>query len=284
MLPMRAIARSGARPMPRLSIRTFARITIARPALKASAAAFVPRKSAFSTSAMRAAGTPSNSEQDLSSKLLAEIQFEADVKNDEKPVAVKEFLDNGPFKLVDNPGKDDVILTRSFGEETITVAFSIADLANFDSENDMFDDDMNDDMEGQRGEEDGEEGSSSQGEQPRPPCRLHIVIEKPGRTKGALNIEATAAEEGIMIESVYFYNNPELAHTKSPEAEFASQEVYPGPPFSSLDEDLQIQFERFLEERGINEAVGIFASEYMEFKEQREYATWLKDVKGFIDA
>jgi complement component 1 Q subcomponent-binding protein len=64
----------------------------------------------------------------------------------------------------------------------------------------------------------------------------------------------------------------------------AAQDTYPGPPFGSLDEDLQILMERYLEERGITQALAIFAPDYMDFKEQKEYMAWLKNVKGFIDA
>lgn len=42
--------------------------------------------------------------------------------------------------------------------------------------------------------------------------------------------------------------------------------------------------ERYLEERGITQALAVFVPDYMDIKEQREYQTWLKGVKEFIDA
>ena len=33
------------------------------------------------------------------------------------PTSVKEFLENGPFEIVDTPGQEDVVLTRTFGDE-----------------------------------------------------------------------------------------------------------------------------------------------------------------------
>lgn len=114
------------------------------------------------------------------------------------------------------------------------------------------------------------------------PCRLNIVIEKPN--KGALSIEALAQDGAIVVENLYYYTDAKLARGADANALHAAQEAYPGPPFGSLDEDLQILMERYLEERGITQALAIFAPEYMDFKEQKEYMAWLKNVKGFIDA
>lgn len=141
---------------------------------------------------------------------------------------------------------------------------------------------------------DGESGRSSQAEpgqegeedldaaEPAVPVRLNIVIEKPN--KGALNIEALAQDGSVVVENLYYYADPKLAHSTDAAAVHAAQDTYPGPPFGSLDEDLQILMERYLEERGITQALAIFAPDYMDYKEQKEYTAWLKNVKGFIDA
>lgn len=114
------------------------------------------------------------------------------------------------------------------------------------------------------------------------PCHLNIIIEKPN--KGALNVEAIAQDGAIIVENLYYYSDPKLAHSTDPAAVHEAQETYPGPPFGSLDEDLQILMERYLEERGITQPLALFAAEYMDYKEQREYVSWLKNVKNFIDA
>jgi complement component 1 Q subcomponent-binding protein len=128
----------------------------------------------------------------------------------------------------------------------------------------------------EEGMEDGEEA------EPAVPCRLNIVVEKPN--KGALNIEAVAQDGTILVENFYYYKDPKMAHSSSPEAVHGAEDVYPGPPFGSLDEDLQIMMERFLEERGITQAMAVFVPDYMDVKEQREYQTWLKNVKDFVEA
>lgn len=117
--------------------------------------------------------------------------------------------------------------------------------------------------------------------QPPVPCRLNIVVEKPN--KGALNIEALAQDGSIIVENFYYYKDPKLAHSSSPEAVHGAEDAYPGPPFGSLDEDLQLILERYLEERGITQAMAVFVPDYMDVKEQREYQNWLKNVKDFVE-
>lgn len=119
-------------------------------------------------------------------------------------------------------------------------------------------------------------------QEPAIPCRLNIVVEKPG--KGALNIEALAQDGAIVVENLFYYKDAKLAHSSNAEAVHAAQDAYPGPPFGSLDEDLQILMERYLEERGITQALAVFVPDYMDVKEQREYLAWLNNVKAFVDA
>ena len=175
----------------------------------------------------------------------------------------------------------------------ITVTFSIADLANYDP--DMYEEDpaLGDedvDAEGQgtqngrsnAAEEVDEEGEEDGSNDPTVPCRLSIVVEKPG--KGALNIDATAQDGGILVENMYYYPDAQLAHGATAETAHKADNVYPGPPFGTLDEDLQVLMERYLEERGVTQALAVFVPDYMDMKEQKEYLTWLNNVKTFIDA
>lgn len=54
--------------------------------------------------------------------------------------------------------------------------------------------------------------------------------------------------------------------------------------FDHLDENLQNDFEAFLEERGIDSSLALFIPDLAEHKEQTEYVKWLSGVKKFIDA
>lgn len=128
-----------------------------------------------------------------------------------------------------------------------------------------------------------EEGAeSSEQDSESFPARVNIVITKPGR--GALAIETVAQDGMIVIDNVYYYADPSHADAKSADAEHARQSLYVGPPFGNLDPDLQVMFERYLDERGVNTALALFVPDYIDVKEQREYLGWLSNVKGFVEA
>ncbi|KAI1497278.1 suaprga1-like protein [Biscogniauxia marginata] len=294
MLSLRVAARSAPRSLARLSsaaIRQSSRAARPSSLLKSSWAPLRTSQftSSFSTTPRRQeAGN--EVDQELSSKLESELQFEHEIKDkDHVPASVKDFLENSPFELKDTPGTEDVVLTRKFGDETITVTFSISDLANYDP--DMFNEDAalaDEDLESPDGKrlaqdesEDGIEDGDVESE-PAVPCRLSVVVEKPN--KGALHIEALAQDGQIMVENFYYYRDSKLAHGETADAVHAAEDVYPGPPFGTLDDDLQLLMERYLDERGVTQALAVFAPDYMDLKEQREYQAWLKDVKAFIDA
>ena len=99
------------------------------------------------------------------------------------------------------------------------------------------------------------------------------MIEKAG--KGTLQIEATANDGEVMIENVYYHADAELADAQTAELDWKRRNLYEGPPFANLDEDLQVLLERYLDERGVNTALAVWVPEYIDFKEQREYLGWL---------
>lgn len=194
-------------------------------------------------------------------------------------------------------------LNHSLTNDRITVTFSIADLANYDPETMYEDRALEDEYDpsevqntnrqsgvqaagGARSANAEEEIEEEEGEldEAAPPCRLSIVVEKPGKTPGALNIDATAQDGAITVDNMFYYEDGKLAHAASAEVAHARGDVYPGPPFGNLDEDLQILMERYLEERGITQALAVFAPDYIDVKEQREYLRWLNNVKGFVNA
>ncbi|KAK6953585.1 hypothetical protein Daesc_005890 [Daldinia eschscholtzii] len=293
MMSLRAVARSAPRTLTRLSSTAIRSSRVAQPSslLKSSWAPLRSSQftSAFSTSQLRQA-PEAEVDDALLVKLESELEFENEMKaNEQLPASVKDFLENTPFELKDEPGKEDVSLVRKFGNETVTVTFSISDLANYEPD-DIFNEDevLGDEVdpaEGKRSEQtEGEEGLDEdlEGGDAPVPCRLNVVVEKPGR--GALNIEAMAQDGQIIVENFYYFKDSKLAHGKTAEIAHAAQDIYPGPPFGSLDEDLQVLMERYLEERGVTQALAVFVPDYMDIKEQREYQAWLKDVKDFIEA
>ncbi|KAI5863886.1 mitochondrial glycoprotein [Durotheca rogersii] len=300
MMSLRAVARSAPRTLTRFSSTAMRQSRAAQPISLLKSTSWAPYRSsqfasAFSTSQFRRAPAP-EVDGELSAKLESELHFEADMKeHTPTPASITDFLDNSPFKLEDVDGKEDLVLTRKFGNETITITFSISDLTNYDPD-DVYNEDAalaDEDSEQSEGKRQSanESETESEGEdnlededlnQASVPCRLTIVVEKPG--KGALNIEATAQDGQILVDNFYYYKDAKLAHASNAETSHVAHETYPGPPFGTLDEDLQVLLERYLEERGVNQALSLFVSEYLDHKEQREYHAWLKNVKAFIDA
>lgn len=177
--------------------------------------------------------------------------------------------------------RENTVLTN---RNSIRVSFSVADLNAIDPEADYEDRAMADEedvnqQEKELAEEEGEgegEGSDSF------PVRVNVIIEK--ANKGALAVETIAQDGQIIIDNVYYYKNAAEARAKTAELAHTRQDKYVGPPFGNLDEDLQIVLERYLDERGINTALALFAPDYIDMKEQKEYLAWLANVKGFVEA
>ena len=119
-------------------------------------------------------------------------------------------------------------------------------------------------------------------EEPGFPTRINVTIEKPGR--GCVQIETIAEDGMIQIENVYYYKKPELADAQTADLNWSKRNLYAGPPFGNLDEDLQILFERYLQERGIDTSLALFVPDYVDFKEQREYLSWLSSNLSLCNA
>ena len=129
---------------------------------------------------------------------------------------------------------------------------------------------------------DEESPPSGENDEPSFPARVNVMIEKVG--KGTLQIETTAQDGEVVIDNVYYFKDTELADAKTAELDWKRRNLYEGPPFGNLDEDLQVLLERYLDERGINTALAMWVPEYIDFKEQREYLNWLssKSTSGFL--
>jgi complement component 1 Q subcomponent-binding protein len=300
MMSIRTFARSAPRSVARMTAASL-RQSVARPSTFAKASSVAAlRSAAFSTTPFRAAAA-SEANEELSAKLESELQIEEELQDSEQqPASIKDFLENGPFELVDTPGQEVVKLTRTFGEEKITVSFSIADINNYDpySEDQALDDEHYDDEAmqnsnkqshvqstgGARSAEAEEEYDNDDVEDEGAPINLTITIEKPTKNKGLLSIDATANDGQIVVENMFYYDDVKIAKGETGDAAQKRSELYPGPPFGSLDEDLQVLMDRFLEERGINQALAVFVPDYVDVKEQTEYVRWLGNVKAFVDA
>ncbi|KAK9123868.1 hypothetical protein Sjap_013470 [Stephania japonica] len=118
--------------------------------------------------------------------------------------------------------------------------------------------------EGNNGNENAEEDSESS---------MAMVATICKRDGTCLELGCTAYPDDISIDSLIVKNVD------------SSEDVdaYEGPEFSSLDEQLQKALQKYLEIRGIEPSTTNFLHEYMVKKDGKEYLTWLKDVKKFIE-
>ena len=112
-----------------------------------------------------------------------------------------------------------------------------------------------------------DESPSREFEEPSFPARINVTVEKAG--KGTMEIETVATDGDITIENVMF--SPESSKKSVEE----KADMYTGPPFGNLDQQLQDLIQEYLKERGVDDALAMWVPEYVDFKEQREYLRWL---------
>jgi complement component 1 Q subcomponent-binding protein, mitochondrial len=106
------------------------------------------------------------------------------------------------------------------------------------------------------------------------PLNLHVTITKPGDK--AILVRAAARDGQIVVENINYFPETKLIDPVGPEDSAAAQSLYAGPPFENLDTDLQMMFENYLEERGVNTELATMVADYVTWKEQREYVDWLQ--------
>lgn len=240
---------------------------------------------------------------ELSARLEYERAMEeAETKNSAAlPQELEDFLADSDFKIQDQPGTENVIVTKQFGKnETIRVEVNISDVTD-QQDDSMGDEDMALDDEPDYGVDNTSGGkrtinqSGVKGgkidvvaedsiapsdrdavaeETSGFPLNVSIVIDK--GAIGATNILASVQDGHLEIEYVHYYPRSDLIDPKTAEASKEAQNVYGGPGFQYLDIELQGMYETYLQERGINEQLFEFLTRYVEYKEQREYVQWLE--------
>ncbi|PGH16577.1 hypothetical protein AJ79_01683 [Helicocarpus griseus UAMH5409] len=299
MFSLRAFTRLVPRTVSK-SIAASARSTASKPSISQSAFLRAPRPFyAASFSTTRPRWEPAGqSDLELAAKLNEELKYELrDSEVEKAPEDVRYFLETSPFQVQHKEGEDEVVLTRTFGDENIRVAFSLSDLQDLSEESDAALED--EDMDGaiNQRQRDGQmpiapedkisaadqESTPEEDEEvPSYPARVSITIEKKG--KGAVQVETLAQDGYIQVQNLAYYAKAELANAAGAEKEWTRQSLYSGPPYSNLDPDLQVMIDRYLEERGIDASLANFVPSFIEFKEQKEYTRWLSNLKNFIQA
>lgn len=247
----------------------------------------------FSTSSSRLG--EGLSDKDLSFRIAEEIKYEESEgthTGPNPPSFVREFLEAHEFKIHDQQGHDEVVLSKNFGNENIRVLFSISDINQASDEGvegleDAFENDEVVSSINAAKNKDAESAAttaaSSESDESQPasfPVRCSITISKPS---GCLSIDTIAQDGVFVIDNIAFYKDSKLATDLTSEADWQRRGLYIGPQFDDMDENVQEAFEQYLEERGINTTLALFVIDYIDYKEQREYVSWLHSVKDFIE-
>ncbi|KAF9318036.1 Mitochondrial acidic protein mam33 [Podila horticola] len=268
--------RTVARAMPSLAMRALPK-TMVSPAMIARVGS-VQTLRAFSNSPL----AWNKVDKDLLAKIDNEIKHEEE-QGEETPDYITSYLKSSPFQITDKPGSDEVTMTRKFGNEEIKIVFSVSDINSADEEEEL---DLEDDMEdGQNNQQnlspsDEEEEEGDDLDSLTFPVRCLITISKPGA--GSISVDTIAQDGSFIVESISNIKDSALATASTAEADWEKRGLYSGPPFAELDEELQVAFEKYLEERQIDGDLANFVPNYVFHKDQVEYTHWLKDLKGFV--
>ncbi|WWC70183.1 uncharacterized protein I206_104132 [Kwoniella pini CBS 10737] len=218
---------------------------------------------AFSLTARRMGSGETDST--LASALAAEHKFEIENAGQlpEVPAFVENLKTQGIWDIQDIPGEDDVTLTRKFGNETLKLTFQISDLDSFESP--II-----------------EEGAVEEVEPAGPTSIACSLVITKSATPGSLMVDLETCDEGFEITNIAVYEKA-LAEREGAEGDWERRSKYMGPQFDHLDQAVQEAFGAYLAERGVDEALADFVLSYCEHKEQKDYVSWLDQVRGFVE-
>ena len=183
----------------------------------------------------------------------------AEAANDEVD---QEYLDAkksilSKFKLHEEDGNGVVKLEQKYKGETIEVTFDCQD----EEELDMSEEQM-EQAAAVEGDEDGAVADLDVG------VNFDVVITK---KEGKMVVSCTASQS-LAINQVRFVPNGKALE---------DTEMYGGPIFDQLDNELQDAFYAYLAERSVDEDLSFFILAHSGLKEQKEYVHWLNKMLDF---
>lgn len=198
-------------------------------------------------------------DKEIIENIKAELEFEEKEGETGDVKFFKEFQQTNKWDVKDLDGEKEITLTRNFENEKITVIVSTDSIV--------------------------EHFASAEDDESPLTIAATILVEKPETSDaGSLEISAAVEEGSFFVEHVSFTSSPKLLHDQTAEGEWQRRGFFGGPSFANLEESVQRDFHDFLADRGINEDFADFLQQYLEFKEQKEYKIWLKNVSKFLKA
>lgn len=190
----------------------------------------------------------------LSEILERELAEEVEEGREEMPEAVTELKSTieKDWKILDDGATTRLI--RSVGASKVVVSFHCQDTV--------------EGLEEELPEEDEEE--------PAAPFRFEILVSKAGNTL----VLSCMSNAGVTTVDGASMTTEEIEKIH---AHGIGRNIYQGPEFPELAEDLQDAFHEYVySELGVNDDVSAFVSMYADYKEQSEYVGFLKNVQKVL--
>lgn len=173
------------------------------------------------------------------------------------------FIQDSSFKINATPGKSLVEMVKSVNDQNISVVFDIDEITDLPIDSEIFEDQELDDL-----------------EIDNYLSTVKILVSKPDNSGIFLNLLFQG--DSFMIDYINSTDNAVELKQNLLNGEFVDKVNYQGPRFSELDESLQLGFESWLNELGINDELANFIIGFSEIKEEDEYRKWLSDLSGFF--
>jgi len=196
--------------------------------------------------------TASSLRSDVSEKELAGIvtsECESEKASYENPEELKDGPPE-PFKLVENDSNCEMVLTREFESEKISVTF----VANDEEQHEMT-----------------EDADVPEGEEEEFKQTMFFTVDITKTSGTSLSFDCVTDGTDIEIRGVNL-----LGEGADDTA------AYTGPDYEFLDEKMHEKLEQYLEARGVDLQLAVYMMDLSQDKEQREYMGWLGNLQKFL--
>lgn len=199
-----------------------------------------------------------SAKNNLATAFTNELNFE---QNEYKPISEEEkkvFFKNTGFEFIESNTSPKMELKKSVNDFLVSISYHArAPLP--------------------ASEEDPQQEQGGEGE-PGSMTDFQVLIQKEGQISGFM-IDAVVIDGQININHVHVADNVQEFHAKYLGGK-VNPDVYDGPDFQSLDDNLQVSFVDFMSELGVNEEAAAFIEVTSLDKDQSLYMGWLNQCKN----
>ena len=213
----------------------------------------------------RGLSTTAGVANDLGALISREIKEENDSDNIVMPADLKELMEqvSDDWRII-----SDSATIQMFKKEPISSGGKVS--LSFHCQDSISMDDMLPDDE--------ELFAAGEEEEHSVAFRFQVRVTRAGKT---LVMNCVSMDSETSVERVFLDKESMTSNNNNTTL---SNDVYQGPEFVELAQDVQDSFTEFVQtDCGVNENVAAFVSMYSDYKEQTEYVDWLNGVKSIIN-